>query len=285
MQSAFSEAGALTECLELLWEHPLPPVQWALARSRVHAAVTTSANDSLARLNPATVDDGSDLIRLARAFAALREDGAVAEGALAFTSSDGWDVAEQLAGAGSSLVVFWNFQSHETAFTPEGQLKDELPLQWSGDGEVFAEAIRRQGLEVEVPEDAAKTIMVRPPGRAAADRRAVSDHETLASSLPTLGWEARGQLERWYHWPVGATQVQLAKAAGSTLVLLIHGNGKIQVEVDYGNRLPEVIAVIDSLKELLRGDTFHEVLPLVASVAAKVRWSRATPPEWHEVKP
>ena len=109
----------------------------------------------------------SDLCRILRAFEALAAKGYVAEPALWPTTSGCWErVAELTEDVENVRAVFWNTQSHDSAFDPRGDLRDELYLGWSGDREEIAEVLTRAGLPLTVPEDDSTTFIFTPTATA-----------------------------------------------------------------------------------------------------------------------
>ena len=103
----------------------------------------------------------SDLCRIEEAFVRLRSLGYTAEGAFAWTSSMGWgDISP--GDDGEIRAVFWNTQCHD-AFGTEGDLVDDLNLQWAGDPQVIATELARTGLVVITPESTYGTFTLRPP--------------------------------------------------------------------------------------------------------------------------
>ncbi|GAA1589386.1 hypothetical protein GCM10009678_84620 [Actinomadura kijaniata] len=108
----------------------------------------------------------SDLCRILRAFGHLAARGYVAEPALWPTTSGCWQrVAERTGDPGSPRAVFWNTQSHDTAFEPRGDLVDELYLGWAGDPAEIAEALAGTGLTVKAPADEKTAFVLAPAAR------------------------------------------------------------------------------------------------------------------------
>ncbi|GAA4621410.1 hypothetical protein GCM10023196_009470 [Actinoallomurus vinaceus] len=110
----------------------------------------------------------SDLCRILRAFERLAAKGYVAEPALWPTTSGCWErVAERTEDVESPRAVFWNTQSHDTAFDARGDLVDELYLGWAGDREEIAGILAETKLGLKVPEDEGTTFILGPAGHQA----------------------------------------------------------------------------------------------------------------------
>lgn len=202
-------------------------------------------------------DGTSDLARIASAFADLRGRGFVAEGALGDTSSEGWDEVATMSDDDKPSAVFWNTQSHDEAFDADGNLVGDLPLQWSGDGELIVAAIKAKGFDVAAPASERDAIVVRPAGAGAGGGGAASDKDQLEADVSTLHetLEAAG-------WTLGRDEygVQFVRAVDggelqtfadydrNVLVLkLVDGDGEraLEREVPYGKG--GLRAVLDAL--------------------------------------
>nr|WP_281250046.1 SUKH-4 family immunity protein [Nonomuraea jiangxiensis] len=108
----------------------------------------------------------SDLCRILRAFERLTAKGYVAEPALWPTPSGCWQrVYELTEDVESPKAVFWNTQSHDSAFDVRGDLVGELYLGWLGDREEIAEALAETELALKVPENEGTTFILGPVGR------------------------------------------------------------------------------------------------------------------------
>ncbi|SEG88779.1 SUKH-4 immunity protein [Nonomuraea solani] len=103
----------------------------------------------------------SDLCRILRAFERLAAKGYVAEPALWPTTSGCWErVAERTADGEPPRAVFWNTQSHDSAFDTKGDLVGELYLGWAGDPEEIAAVLAGTELVVKTPEDEGTTFIL-----------------------------------------------------------------------------------------------------------------------------
>ncbi|MEO3873156.1 SUKH-4 family immunity protein [Nonomuraea sp. B12E4] len=105
----------------------------------------------------------SDLCRILRAFERLAAKGYVAEPALWPTTSGCWErVYGRTEDVESPMAVFWNTQSHDSAFDVRGDLAGELHLGWVGDREEIAEALAETGLVLKMPENEGTTFILGP---------------------------------------------------------------------------------------------------------------------------
>ncbi|MFG3138690.1 hypothetical protein ACGFZA_21055 [Streptomyces sp. NPDC048211] len=147
----FDDEGTLARDLPFEWGHGMPSrIQVEFARKDLCATLDLSADEGDGRIL-ADRSGQSDVCRLIKAFATLEGLGYIAEGDFAYTNSSGWsDVHERQTG--SVQAVFWNSQAHLDCFDNEGTLIDDLPLQWAGDPDVIAAALRETGLMIEIPE-------------------------------------------------------------------------------------------------------------------------------------
>lgn len=106
----------------------------------------------------------SDLCRIIKSLEILRDNGYVAEPSFALTSTAGWESIYTQQKQDDTKAVFWNAQSHEDCFSDEGDLIDDLPLQWAGDPVIIESALSRTGLEVTAPANTRGTFYISPLG-------------------------------------------------------------------------------------------------------------------------
>lgn len=167
IQSAFAWEGLVARVLEDKPEmDDDEDFETAMERLRQAAYGPYEPNEGTATCLATT--ETSDLCRIVRAFERLAANGYVAEPALWPTTSGCWErVAERCEDMDELKAVFWNTQSHDTAFDARGDLIDELYLGWAGDRDEIAEALAGTGLAVKVPENEGTTFILAP-----ADRRA-----------------------------------------------------------------------------------------------------------------
>lgn len=159
LETAF-EDGTLTRQVEFEWGGGVAAdVQVAFHRQGLALTIELTGTEGAASLSPSTEPSG--LHRIIRAFDGLAGEGFAAVPSAAFTATDGW---AELASRrdGSPGVLFWTTQSHEDAFDDSGDLVADLDLQWEGDRERIATALRTTGYEVIVPESAEETFTVVP---------------------------------------------------------------------------------------------------------------------------
>lgn len=282
LEEAFASDGRLTDELEISTTFDPSVVQWALIRHGLSAQTTEGG--AVAVVVERRGEAVSDLARLARAGHALEQLGVFFGGPLAYTSSDGWDRAHALAAEGTSDVLFWNHQSHSEAFDAHGDLTGELHLQWIGDAERMATALRAEGMDVDVPSSNKKTIVVRHKGAPASDEVAVAAHEELADELTRRGWTESGRAERWFSWPKADPTVRLAMGEDTTLAIEVSDADRtIEIEVDFGSRLTEVIAAVDAARDSLTPDRIPAALSPIGAVATSVRYVGPTG-MWQELR-
>jgi hypothetical protein len=148
-EAAFDSAGNLTRPLDLGRHGVGADAQVAFAAQDLILVLALDEDAGTATVLPHGTPE-RDLQVILRALAELRRRGYVAEAALAFTVTDGWQAARS-RGDGSK-VVFWTTQDHEDAFDRDTDLVGDLPLQWAGDPEEIAEVLAGTDLEVRVPE-------------------------------------------------------------------------------------------------------------------------------------
>jgi WD40 domain-containing protein len=145
VQAAFAEAG-------LSPRFELPVEQRA---GEITAGRLTLTPEGLAR--------ESDLVRIVRAFKALRLAGFVAEASFGATSSACRErVAERTADVASAGAAFWNHQAHQGAFDGAGDLRQGLPVHWEGPEAPIAIAMAATGLTVDLPGDESAAFVLRP---------------------------------------------------------------------------------------------------------------------------
>lgn len=184
---AFSADGALLRDVDVRWRGGLPSeIQSVFAREglvvgvpeeepedddyeaameRLMAAVHDTQGPGEGTVTCQVPGETSDLCRIVRAFDDLAARGYVAEPALWPTTSGCWQrVAEMIPDAESPKAVFWNTQSHESAFDTRGDLTDELHLGWAGDRDEIAAALAATELLVKTPEDEGTTFILAPAG-------------------------------------------------------------------------------------------------------------------------
>jgi hypothetical protein len=225
----------------LQFEGPWPVVAWVFARAGACAVVTP--REDFVTVTPLPVGSQNDLARIAAAFGDLRRLGYLAEGALAFTSTEGWDRVRAEAGP-SAKAVFWNWQAHGDAFDEEGNLIDDLHLQWAGDIDEIATTLSRNGLMVEPPRSSKETFVV---------RCALSSHDgellRLRDVASLLG-------SAWQMHEIGGQQYLKAVVDGRThlvsvdeadvVVVLDADDGATTLYITPGDRLEPAVEVITS---------------------------------------
>jgi hypothetical protein len=267
LRSLGIEVGSEThadDTVVLRWKGPGPVVAWVLARFGLDASVPPESDQGTARV--ATGACSSDLHRLARAFAELRERGYVAEGSLAFTASDGWGRIEAAQGA-HARAVFWNWQAHADAFDAEGALIDELHLQWAGSPDEIAAALRNEGFEVQVPATSDETFVVM-ASMGAADRGTFSDDELLSAVTEGLrdGWKddvRGGQL--WRRWERDGRTVLVSAMEGD--IVVVRQTGSDTATLYATPRAPrDVVAAVESSLDSIVADGLE---PLASTLRAE----------------
>lgn len=164
IQSAFAWEGLVVRVPEE--EDELEEDDFDAAMERLLAAAHGPQEPGEGTVTCLATTETSDLCRILRAFECLAAKGFVAEPALWPTTSGCWErVAERTEDVESPRAVFWNTQSHDTAFDARGDLVDELYLGWAGDREEIARTLAETGLTVKVPEDEGTTFILGPADR------------------------------------------------------------------------------------------------------------------------
>jgi len=208
---------AADDTIELRWKGPGPVVAWVLARFGLTGSVPPASDGGKTSVGVSA--RATDLRRLARAFGELRERGYIAEGALAFTATDGWDRIESARGP-RARAVFWNWQAHADAFDDDGDLIDDLHLQWAGNKDEIAAALRSQGFEVHVPETSGDTFIV--TANRGTPSPAHPDEALMAVIATGLGdgWsdDVRGG-QRWRRWEREGVVVLVSALEGDVVVV------------------------------------------------------------------
>ena len=143
------------EQIDLEWTGPWSELQVAFGRHRIELHVTDEGAGVLKEPS-----GGSDLMRLMDALEPLSRKGYVILPAAAETTSAAWDEVATRSDDDPPHAVFWNHQSHESAFEGSGELTGLLEVHWSGDRALIAEHLEQSGLPVEVPEDDDATFSV-----------------------------------------------------------------------------------------------------------------------------
>lgn len=271
IEDAFAPDGRLHDPLLISTTFDPSVVQWALARHGLRSE--TTGGGSVTVIVDQRADANTDLARLVRAGRALERFGVFFGGPLAYTSTDGWDRAHELAGEGTSDVAFWNHQSHAEAFDARGDLIGDLHLQWIGNAERIAAALRDEELDVDVPSSAKKTIIVRHRGAPSSEAVAVAAHTRLADELIRRGWAEAGRAERWFSWPGTNPTVRLTLGEETTIALEVSDNDRtVEVEIDYGSKLLEVIAAVDAARDSLTPDRIPGALDPIMAVATSISY-------------
>ncbi|MEU8103988.1 SUKH-4 family immunity protein [Nonomuraea muscovyensis] len=164
IQSAFAWEGLVVRVPE---DEPEDEDDFEAAMERLRAAVHGSQEPDEGIVTWLAAAETSDLCRILRAFERLAAKGYVAEPALWPTTSGCWQrVAELTEDVESPRAVFWNTQSHDTAFDTRGDLVNELYLGWAGDREEIAGALAETELAVRVPAHEGTTFILGPAVRA-----------------------------------------------------------------------------------------------------------------------
>ncbi len=219
----------------------------------------------------------SDLERINAAFAALRDEGFVAEGPLGETSSSGWDeVATKTEGADEPRAVFWNDQSHEESFDDDGNLVELLPLQWSGDADAVVRALREQGFEVTAPASERDAIVVHPRGGAAGggdgdEGESTYDIDVFNEVMDTPGWDVRwaGTLMEYFRSAGDGHELRV-RADPDREVLMIdlahEGQVVVEREIAFGAHFREALEAVVAVRDDVTSESFDEALePVVAA--------------------
>ncbi|MGW1997905.1 hypothetical protein [Embleya sp. NPDC001921] len=156
---SFDADGNVVRELRLTWRGNASDAQVAFAAQGLILVIPLTRDEGAATLLPQDTDE-RDLQRIMRVFAGLRAGGYVAEGALAWTSTDGRQAARSRGNG--SRIVFWTTQNHEDCFDQDSDLLLPLPLQWTGDKQELATALVATGLGVEVPDTEATVFHLIP---------------------------------------------------------------------------------------------------------------------------
>ncbi|WP_448331322.1 hypothetical protein [Streptomyces sp. DSM 41534] len=159
----FNEDGSLRDDLSFEWIEGLASrVQTAFAREGLVIRIPLEQESGVAVCVADRAPD-SDLCRIVQSFRELEANGYIAEPDFSLTTSGGWEDVHQRV-RGDLKAIFWISQAHVDCFDDEGNLVDDLPLQWAGDAAAIAEALRGTGLLVETPEIADITFFIGPVG-------------------------------------------------------------------------------------------------------------------------
>ncbi|MEU8543006.1 hypothetical protein AB0C52_23975 [Streptomyces sp. NPDC048717] len=162
----FDDRGFLVRDLPFRWTRGMTSrIQSGFARFGLCALLDLGADEGDGRVLAARSGQ-SDLCRIVKAFATLEGLGYIAEPDFSYTSSSGWSDVHGRQGE-NAQAVFWNSQAHLDCFNDEGMLIDDLALQWSGDSETIAAALRETGLVIEIPEVPGMVFYVCPEGEGA----------------------------------------------------------------------------------------------------------------------
>ncbi|MFD1546367.1 SUKH-4 family immunity protein [Nonomuraea guangzhouensis] len=160
IQSLFAREGIVVRVPE---DEPEEEDDFDAAMERLMAAAHGPQEPGEGTVTCLATTETSDLCRIIRAFERLAAKGYVAEPALWPTTSGCWQrVAERTEDMESPRAVFWNTQSHDTAFDASGNLVGELYLGWAGDHEEIAAALAETGLAMQVPADKGTTFILGP---------------------------------------------------------------------------------------------------------------------------
>ncbi|NJP88635.1 hypothetical protein HCN51_04035 [Nonomuraea sp. FMUSA5-5] len=161
LQSAFAWEGLVLRVPE---EDPEDdPEDFEAAMDRLMAAAHGPTEPGEGTVTCLAAEEPSDLCRVLRAFELLAAQGYVAEPALWPTTSGCWErVAERSQDTEALKAVFWNTQSHDSAFDVRGDLVEQLHLGWAGDPEEIGAALAAAGLAVQVPQDEGTTFILDP---------------------------------------------------------------------------------------------------------------------------
>ncbi len=158
----FNSSNDMTDDMDLTWRGaPGAPLQVAFAKHQIVAGVGLHVEAGTLTCYADRVGD-SDLCRIINSFALLKKEGYLAEPCFSATSTVGWETIYGQQDEQDARAVFWNIQSHEDCFVDDGTLIDDLPMQWSGDPQVIAEALSSSGLDVTMPESTRGTFYISP---------------------------------------------------------------------------------------------------------------------------
>jgi hypothetical protein len=223
-----------------------------------------------AKASAAAGHEDTDIARIAAAFADLRGQGIIAEGALGETSSAGWDDVATMADDDDEEpdAVFWNMQSHD-AFDASGRLVGDLALQWSGDSHAIVSAIEAKGFEVVAPTSERDVIVVRPAG---ADHDAGdaggADIDTFHAVLGDAGWAGRwaGTMVQYVRPDPGGLQVRVDFDKAVLLVDVTEGDEVVATrEIPYGSHFREVLAALTGVQgDVTVANADEALAPVVA---------------------
>jgi hypothetical protein len=184
---SFDADGNLTGELQVAWRGNASEAQVAFAANGLVLVIPLVQDEGVATLLPENTE-GRDVQRILQAFVALRARGYVAEGALAWASTDGWQAVT--ARGNGSRAVFWTTQNHEDCFDQDSDLLLPLPLQWAGDKQELATALATTGLGVKMP-DSDDTVLYLVP-RADGDQTGSSMLSGVEVSAVASGCRGAG---------------------------------------------------------------------------------------------
>lgn len=231
-----------------------------------------------AKAAAAAGNEDTDIARIAAAFADLRGQGIIAEGALGETSSAGWDDVATMADDDDDEpdAVFWNMQSHD-AFDAGGSLVGDLALQWSGESDVIVAALEAKGFEVVAPESDRDVIVVRPSGSAGGGA-AESDGEgelgidVFHKVMGGAGWAGRwaGTMVQYVRPEPGGLQVRVDFDRGELLVDVTSGDEVVaERRIGYDGRLRRALEALVAIDGVVNTDNVDRALePVVAASAS-----------------
>jgi hypothetical protein len=147
----------------------------------------------------------------------------------------------------------------------QGYLSGQITI--DGDISVLAAAQPLTPAATE-PEDANDAL---PPSNA-------EDHNAIAKQLLAAGWDEQPGVERWFAWPKGSARLELAKAAGTVLVVRLLPSAA--VEIAYGDSLAEVLTRIDAQRATLTLETLDALYPAAKSIRYRTddsgKWKNVT---------
>ncbi|MGX8909713.1 hypothetical protein ACR820_31510 [Streptomyces netropsis] len=160
----FDSAGSLQADIPFHWIRGSgSKIQAAFAREGLIARVHLTGEDGPGAVLAGRNGD-SDLCRIVQAFRHLEAQGYIAEPNFSFTNSSGWgDIHERNQGS-EVKAIFWNSQSHMDCFDDDGNLIDDIPLQWAGDADTIKDALSATGLAVDAPQNPKVTFFLGPEG-------------------------------------------------------------------------------------------------------------------------